>query len=95
MAEYSEVKAALDDIAGKIATARVQRARCISQLSEQAAILGDLPTQYADVIITINNYGDTDEAETFAKAEKAKLQTEFLALKALLDADIADIQANG
>ena len=95
MAEYSEVKAALDDIAVQIANARLVRARCLSQLSAASAVLGNLPTQYADVVTTINAYGTTNAAENFAKEEKAKLQTEFLALKALLDADIADITANG
>ena len=48
-------------------------------------------TDFADVIATIDAFAanSTDYFERLAKAEKAKLQAEFVALKAVADSIVA------
>ena len=90
MATTSEVKAGLDAIADKIAAVRTRFASAKSSIEGGSATLGAIPTDYADVIATINAYTPTGAFETLAQDEKAKLQTEFVALKAEIDALIAE-----
>ena len=89
MATISEVKQGLDEIAASIraVTKRYADAKVSIQAGSEA--LGNIPTKYADVIAEINGYTPTGAFETLAKDEKAKLQTEFTALKATIDALIA------
>ena len=84
-ASYSEVKASLDDVAGIIREQRLITLKAKAAAAASSAVLGDLPTKYADVIATINAYGTTNAAEALAKADLAKLTTEFQTLKALTD----------
>lgn len=91
MATYSQVKSGLDEISQTIVRARYEASRCISKLTGAASALNAIPTDYSDVITTIDGYGTADEAEAAAKAEKAKLQAEFLALKAEIDAALTDL----
>lgn len=85
MATTSEVKVGLDAIAKVISDQRavMQKVKSNAGLASEALAL--LPTTYADVIDTINGYGNADAFEAHAKAEFAKLVDEFIALKA--DAD--------
>ena len=89
MATTSEVKAALDDISQSIKTERQAFASAKARIVTASGNLGLIPTTFADAIATINAYTPTGAFETLAKDEKAKLQTEFLALKAEIDALIA------
>ena len=86
MATTSEVKAALDDISQSIKTERQAFASAKARIQTASGNLGLIPTTFADVIAEINGYTPTGAFETLAKDEKAKLQTEFLALKADIDA---------
>ena len=86
MATSSQVKTALDDIAGIISIQRAVLEKAIQNASAASAVLAAIPTTYVDVIATINAFGTTDAFENLAKAEKAKLQAEFTALKADADA---------
>ena len=85
MASYSEVKAGLDAVAEVI---RNNRSKVLGYKSGAAVASGELAglvTTYADVIATINGYGTSNAAEALAKADLAKLTTEFNALKAITD----------
>ena len=86
MATTSEVKAGLDDIAQTIKTERQAFASAKARIQTASGNLGLIPTTFADVIATINAYTPTGAFETLSQDEKAKLQTEFVALKAELDA---------
>ena len=86
MATTSEVKAGLDAIASEIAAVRTRFESSKSSIQGGSTALGNIPTKYADVIATINAYTPTGAFETLSQDEKAKLQTEFVALKAELDA---------
>lgn len=85
MATTSEVKVGLDAIAAVISDQRAVMQKVKTNAGLASAALDALPTTYADVIATINGYSTNDAFEAHAKAEFAKLVTEFVALKA--DAD--------
>lgn len=85
MASYSEVKAGLDDVAQIIRDQKAVMLKAKSNAALASAALGGLATTYADLIATINAYGTANAAEALAKADLAKLVTEFGALKALAD----------
>lgn len=85
MATSSEVKAGLDDIAKII---REQRGKVLGMKSEAgvvSGVLGGLPTTYADLIATVQAYGTSNAFEANAKAEMAKLASEYTDLKAVSD----------
>jgi len=90
MATTSEVKAGLDDIAHTIKTERQAFASSKARIQNASGNLAAIPTVFADVIATINAYTPTGEFEALSKDEKAALQVEFVALKAVVDALIAD-----
>lgn len=83
MATASQVKAGLDDIAEVIRTERQSCINCKARYTASDNALAALPTTYADVLATINGYSPvtTDAFELLAKAELAKLTTEFQSLK--------------
>lgn len=81
MATASEVKAGLDDIATKIRNVRQKAAQAKAAITAGDAELADIPTTFADLIATIDAYGTSDTFEALSKAEKAKLQSEFSALR--------------
>ena len=89
MATTSEVKQGLDEIAAAIAAVRARFATAKSSIEGGSAALGNIPTKYAGVIAAIDAYVPTGAFQTLAKDEKAKLATEFTALKADIDALIA------
>jgi regulator of protease activity HflC (stomatin/prohibitin superfamily) len=85
MATYSEVKTGLDAIALRISADRDIMKKVKSNAGQASADLAALAADYAAVIAQINAYGTTDASEAFAKAEFAKLVTEYTALKSLAD----------
>lgn len=89
MASYSEVKSGLDAISDVIRGARAKALGHKAGAAVTSTELAALPTTYADVIATINGYGTSNASEAVAKADLAKLTTEFTALKAVLDATAA------
>lgn len=88
MATTSEVKAGLDEIAQRIRSSRkgfdLAKAAIIKTRDGLAAI----PTQYSDVLATIDLYVGTDPFESVTKDELAKLTAEFSALQADINAMI-------
>ena len=86
MATVSEVKQGLDDIARAISDASLRYSRAKEQMTRASADLGQLPSKYAGVITEVDGYTPTGAFETLAKDEKAKLQIDFVALKAKIDA---------
>jgi hypothetical protein len=88
MSTTSEVKAALDGIAEVISGSITARARAKAQLLTARNQLANLPTQFADELATINGYTPTGAFETLAQDEKARLQTEFNALKTALEGEL-------
>ena len=89
MATTTEVKKSLDDIATIIVTERQAFANAKARIQAASGNLAAIPTQYAGVISTIDLYVPTGAFETLAKDERAKLATEFAALKADIDTLIA------
>jgi len=89
MATTSEIKAGLDEISGKIKTVRERFEAAKNGIIASSTALGAITTAHSDVLTTIDAFTPTGAFETLAKDEKAKLQTEFVALKAQLDALIA------
>jgi len=89
MATTSQVKAGLDEISGKIKAVRERFEASKNGISASSSALGAIPTAHADVLATIDGYTPTGPFEELAQDEKARLQTEFVALKAELDALIA------
>ena len=91
MATASEIKSGMDDIAVRIAEQRavVNKAKSNAQLASDE--LSAITTDYADVIASIDAFAanSTDYFERLAKAEKAKLQAEFVALKVVADGIVA------
>jgi hypothetical protein len=85
MASYSEVKVGLDDVAAIIREQKAVMLKAKSNAALASAALADLPTEFADVIATINAYGTANASEALSKADLAKLTTEFQALKSLAD----------
>ncbi len=85
MAEVTEVKVALDDIAKVIVKQRNALDGCVEQGQTVSVTLSGIPAEYADEIATINGYTPTGEFESLSKDELAKLTAEFLALKAVAD----------
>jgi hypothetical protein len=86
MATASEVKAGLDDIARFIRDRRATILRVKNDGQAVSIALAALPTDFADLIASIQAYGTSNAFEANAKAELAKLTTEFTALKAIADA---------
>lgn len=89
MATTSEVKTGLDQIAAVIAAQRavVNKAKQNAQAASDA--LAAIPVDFADVAGTIDGYTPSDDFESLAIAEKARLITEYQALKAEADAIVA------
>ena len=85
MATYSEVKHGLDAVASVISDQRAIMVKVKSNAALASSALAALPTDYADVVATINTYGTTNAAEAAAKAELAKMVAEYQALKSIAD----------
>lgn len=88
MATASQVKAGLDEIAQIIRAQRAVMEKVKSNAGGASETLAAIPTDYADVLSTINGYSaeSTDYFERLAKAELAKMTAEFAALKQDADA---------
>lgn len=86
MADTSEVKAALDTVARIIAEAKSTSDRAKANLKSARDILAAIPTDYAEIITTINGYVPTGAFETLCKDELAKLSANFQSLKTTLEA---------
>ena len=80
MATTSQVKSGLDAITEIIKEAHAVIAKAQSNTEGAVASLNAIPTEYADVLATINNYGTENVFEALSKAELAKLTTEFVSL---------------
>lgn len=85
MATPSQVKTSLDKIAELISSQRAVMEKVKSNASAASAALAAIPTDFADVISTIQAYGTANAFEALAKAELAKMNAEYTALKG--DAD--------
>ena len=91
MATTSEVKAGLDSIASLIAGSQQLEDRAIAGLLAARNQLAGIPTQFSDVLATIDAFTPTGSFEEVTKDEKGKLATEFLALKAAIEAKLDDL----
>lgn len=89
MASTSEVKSGLNEVAQIIADQRAVLAKAQQNAANASAALAAISTDYSDVAATINAYGTTNAFEALSKAEFAKLQTEFTALKSAADSIVA------
>ncbi len=95
MATFSEMKSGLDAISVRIRDQREVMKKAKLNAQSVSAALQAITVDYADVIATIDAIpaGTTDNAERVLKADKAKLATEFTALKAKADT-VAAIDMN-
>lgn len=89
MATTSQVKADLDSISQHISGSRSMLNNAKANLLAARNQLAAIPATYSDTISTIDGYTPTGAFETLSKDEKAKLATEFTALKGELE-DILD-----
>ena len=89
MATTSEVKSGLNRIAELIEGQRAVVAKAKSNAQTASEALAAIPADYADVIATIDAFVGGNAFEDLSKDEKAKLATEFTALKAEADAIVA------
>ena len=89
MATTSEVKAGMDDISTSIRNCRQMYAQAKSRIQAAHNELNAIPTTFADVLATIDGYVGSDAFEALSKDEKAKLTTEFLAVRTTIAALIA------
>jgi len=89
MAETSEVKSGLDNIAEVISANRAVIAKAKTNAQAAADALNAIPVDYADVATTIDAYTGADQFEVLAQAEKSRLIAEYQALKAIADAIVA------
>jgi len=89
MATTTEVKRALEDIASITVTERQAYASAKARIQTASNNLQLITTQYAGVIAEIDGYTPTGAFETLAQDEKARLATEFSALKTRIDALVA------
>lgn len=80
MATPSEVKTGMDAISARISGARATVQKAQQNTGNAVTDLNAIPTEFGDVIATINGYGTADAFEAQAKAELAKLTAEFVAL---------------
>ena len=90
MAEISEVKWALNNVATVIAAERKSFANAKARIQQASSNLGNIVSQFSDEIATINGYTPSGAFETLAKDELEKLTTERAALKTEIDALIAE-----
>jgi hypothetical protein len=91
MATTSEVKAGLDDIAKAIRAERQAMKSAKARMVAGRGNLDQIPTVFSDVLATINAYGTTNAFEALAKAEFAKLATEFVALRGAADVAVTGL----
>ena len=87
MATSSEVKAGLDEISAMIKICRKRLTEAKASASTQVAKLNNIPTQFSNILATINAFTPDGTFEELSKDELAKMTTEFLALVA--DASLA------
>lgn len=85
MSTVSEVEVGLDAIAASISQQRQTMIKVKANAANVSDTLSAITTNYADVIATIQGFGDTDAYEAATKAKFNKLTTEFLALKQSAD----------
>jgi hypothetical protein len=86
MATTSEVKAGLDDISRSIRDSRQAYVRAKASIEAARNQLSSIPTTFSDVIATIDAYTGADAFEQLAADEKARLASEFTALRDEMDA---------
>ena len=84
----SSVKSDLDAIGQLIAGSANARNNAHSALLAARNQLAAITTIYADTITEINNFTPTGAFEALAKDEKAKLASEFTALKTAIESDL-------
>lgn len=90
MATTSEIKVGLDAIAQVIAAQRAVIEKAQQNAGAASAVLANLPTDYADLIATVQAFPSNGNAfQNVSKAELAALATEYTALKAAADQLVA------
>ena len=80
MATTSQIKTALDNISAEIRSARDLLKVCQTRTDSAHAALVAIPTKFSAELAAIDGLGN-DPFEAVAKDEKAKMATEFTALR--------------
>ena len=94
MANFSEIKQGLDDIATDIRSERQRLAQGVSMVTLANNNLGALATKHASLVLAINTLATEEPdnpAVTVAKAEKDQLVAEFQSLKTEAQAKVTAI----
>jgi len=89
MATYTEVKQALDEIAGRTTQNSKRVAQAKAQLQQAQTDLAAMQTAYSPIVADLNQAAidnPSDPAWQAAKAEKDQMVADFQALKATVDA---------
>lgn len=88
MAEPSEVKAGLQEIASIISNSRKMNDKGNALKLAARNQLAAIPGQFSDIVATVDGYTPTGAFETLSKDEKAKLQAEFVALRQSVESEL-------
>lgn len=90
MATTSGVMVGLDRVAANIEEYRGRFEKAKANIQAWGALVGAIPTKEADLISTVQGYTGADPFEIQAESKRNRLTTDFLALKAEMDALIAE-----
>ncbi|QND60383.1 hypothetical protein [Mesorhizobium huakuii] len=93
MATTSEVKVGMAAIAQRLSDQRQVMLKAKSNAGAASVALSAIPTDYADVIATVQAFGSANAFDAATKAELAKMTAEFSALKAKAD-QVAAVDLN-
>lgn len=86
MATSSEVSVGLAAIAAIISEQRQVLLKAKANGTSASEALGAIPTQFADLVTTIQGFGTSNAFEANAKAKLGKFAAEYNALKVVADA---------
>lgn len=86
MSTFTESKNALDEIASRIAGCQAKYNNLGPAMQSCIDNLNAITTDHADVITTLNTYAGSDEAWLNLVAEKSNMQTDFVALRTVIEA---------
>lgn len=93
MATTSEIEVGMAAIAARLSDQRQVMIKIKANAGTASAALAAIPTDFADVVATMNAFGTGNAYEAAVKAQLAKMTTEFTALKAKADA-VAAVDLN-
>lgn len=87
--DKADMEKALEDIDGLIRSAESDYSRAEATLTNQSALLGNIPTQFADYITAIDNLEGTTTWEQVIQEKKQLYVNRFQSVKSDVDTVVA------